>query len=127
MEIIKIAAFVLITLFVVITIRKDKAEMATLLSIVASVSIFLFLASKISSIVNFIEEMSHKTGIELIYIEILLKILGISYITSFASEVCRDAGENSLANRMEFAGKILILFLSIPILLSIFESIMKLL
>jgi len=47
------------------------------------------------------------------------------HISSFCSEICRDAGESSIASKVEFAGKILILTLAIPILMAVMQTILK--
>ena len=61
------------------------------------------------------------------YIEIILKILAIAYLASFCSEICNDAGAGSLASKVEFSAKIMILVLAIPILMAVLDSILQIL
>lgn len=125
MEIIKIVAFAFVALFIVLIFKDRRSDIAVQVSIVAGLSIFLFMLSKITAVLQFIEQLSLKANIDFVYLNTVLKILGIAYLASFCSEICRDAGENSLASKVEFSGKILILVLAIPILMAVLQSILK--
>ncbi|GAA0743507.1 stage III sporulation protein AD [Clostridium oceanicum] len=125
MEIVKIVAFALISLFLVLILRDEKKELAVQISIAVGVIIFLFLISKITAIMQFIQQLALKANINFVYITTVLKILGIAYLATFCSEICKDAGESSIASKVEFAGKILILSLAIPILMAVLKSILK--
>ncbi|APH19660.1 stage III sporulation protein AD [Clostridium botulinum] len=125
MEIIKIVAFAFISLFLILIFKGRRDDLAVQISIAAGVVIFLFLTSKITAILQFMQQLASKTNIDFIYLSTVFKILGIAYLATFCSEICKDAGENSLASKVEFAGKILILGLAIPILMAVLQSILK--
>lgn len=125
MEIIKIVAFAFISLFLILIFKGRRDDLAVQISIAAGAIIFLFLASKITAILQFMQQLASKTNIDFIYLTTVFKILGIAYLATFCSEICKDAGENSLASKVEFAGKILILGLAIPILMAVLQSILK--
>jgi stage III sporulation protein AD len=125
MEIIKVVAFAFIALFIVLFFKDKRSDLAVQVSIVAGVLIFLFMLTKITAVLQFIQELAVKANIDFIYLNTVIKILGIAYLASFCSEICRDAGENSLASKVEFSGKILILVLAIPILMAVLQSILK--
>ena len=125
MEIIKIVAFAFIALFIVLIFKGRRDDLATQISIAAGIIIFLFLVSKITIVLQLMQQLSLKANIDFIYLNTIFKILGIAYLASFCSEICKDAGENSLGAKVEFAGKILILVLAVPILMAVLESILK--
>lgn len=125
MEIIKIVAFVFISLFLVLILRGRREELAVQLSIAAGALIFLFMVAKITSVMELLQQLALKANIDFVYLNTVFKILGIAYLASFCSEICKDAGESSLASKVEFAGKILILVLAIPILMGVLNSILK--
>jgi stage III sporulation protein AD len=125
MEIVKIVAFSFIALFIIQIFRDKRQDIAIQISAVAGIIIFLFMVTKITSVLQFLQELALKANIDFIYLNTVLKILGIAYLASFCSEICRDAGENSLASKVEFSGKILILVLAIPILMAVLQSILK--
>ena len=125
MEIIKIVAFAFVALFITLTVKKNREDIAILISIVAGIMIFIFMISKLTIVINFLQSLSNKANIDVIYLDTVFKILGIAYLSSFTSEICKDAGESSIAMKVEFAGKILILTLSIPILMAVMKTILK--
>lgn len=125
MEILKVVAFAFIALFIVLIVRDKRQDLAVQLSIVVGILIFLFMINKITAILQLLQELALKANIDFIYLNTVFKILGIAYIASFCSEICKDAGEGSIAAKVEFAGKILILVLAIPILMAVLQSILK--
>ncbi|OPJ63208.1 stage III sporulation protein AD [Clostridium oryzae] len=125
MEIIKIVAFAFISLFIIQIFRHKRDDIAIQISTVVGILIFLFMLSKIAAVLTFMQQLASKAGIDYVYINTVIKILGIAYLASFCSEICRDAGENSLAAKVEFSGKILILVLAIPILMAVLKAILK--
>lgn len=125
MEIVKIVAFVFIALSIVVIIRHENDALAVQISTVVGILIFLFMITKITAILQLLQQLALKANIDYVYLNIIFKILGIAYLASFASEICKDAGEGTLASKVEFAGKILILALSIPILMAVLQSILK--
>ncbi len=125
MDIIKIVSFALITLLIVIMVKRERPDIALLISLIAGIIVFMFLVSKLTIIVNFLQTLSNKANIDIVYLDTVFKILGIAHLSSFCSEICRDAGESSIASKVEFAGKILILTLAIPILMAVMQTILK--
>lgn len=125
MEIIKVVAFAFISLFIVLILRNRREEIAVQVSMVVGIMIFMFTASKITAIIELLQELALKANIDFIYLTTVLKILGIAYLASFCSEICRDAGESNIASKVEFAGKILILVLAVPILMGVLNAILN--
>ncbi|AVP54128.1 stage III sporulation protein AD [Clostridium tetani] len=126
MDIVKVVAFAFGALFITLVARESKREdLAVQISICAGILIFLFMMDKITAIVNFLQKLSLKANIDFVYLTTVFKILGIAYLASFCSEICKDAGQGSIAAKVEFAGKILILLLAIPILMAVLQSIFK--
>lgn len=101
--------------------------MAIVLSIVFSVVIFIFLMGKMSSIIEVLKDLTEKAQVNYFFLGTLLKILGVAYLGEFASAICQDAGEQAVAKKVEFAAKIIIAVLALPIMIAILESLMELL
>ena len=125
MEIIKVVAFAFMALFIVLIFKGRRDDLAIQVSIAAGILIFLFMINKLTIIMSFLQTLANKANIDVVYLNTVFKILGIAYLASFCSEICRDAGESSIAAKVEFAGKILILVLAIPILMAVMQSILK--
>lgn len=126
MEIVKIVLFAFVALFIVLIFKgSGREDFAVYVSITAGVLIFIFMFTKITAVLQFIQQIAAKANIDFVYLNTVFKILAIAYLASFCSEICRDAGESNLGAKVEFAGKILILVLAIPILMAVLQSILK--
>ena len=73
-----------------------------------------------------IEKMALNANVNLVYLETILKIIGIAYIAEFAAQITKDAGQGSMASKIELGGKILILAMAIPIITVLIETIIEL-
>ncbi len=89
--------------------------------------IFLFLIDEIASIIGLISELAESANIHMVYLQTILKIIGIAYIAEFGSQIAKDAGQGAIASKIELAGKIFILVLAIPIIKAVIEMILALL
>ncbi len=125
MLILKVVSFIFVALFLYLFFKDKRSDLSVLIMLAAGVLVFIFCLSQISEILAFLKTISEKAGIDIVYLGIVLKILAIAYIASFASEICKDAGAGSLASKVEFAGKIFILVLAIPILMAVLDSILQ--
>ncbi|KMY50760.1 stage III sporulation protein AD [Peribacillus loiseleuriae] len=89
-------------------------------------TIFLILVDKIYEIITMLEKLAVNANVNMVYLETILKIIGIAYIAEFAAQITKDAGLGSIASKIELSGKILILAMAIPILTVIIETIIQL-
>ena len=127
MMILKVISFALVALFLYLLFKDKRGDLAALILLAAGVVIFIYCISQVSEVVNFLKTIADRAGIDTVYIQIVLKILAIAYLASFASEICKDAGAGSLASKVEFSGKMFILVLAIPILMAVLDSILQIL
>lgn len=125
-EILKIVGLALIATFLALILKEQKPNFAFLLIVFVGSMILLFLADKISEIINMLEKLAANAKVNMVYVETILKIIGIAYIAEFASQITKDAGQGALASKIELAGKIIILAMAIPILTVLIETIIKL-
>lgn len=127
MEIIQIIGLGIVVTILILVIRQQRPELALLLSLGLSVMIFLLVVNKISLILDLFRDLAERANINYLYLNTVLKIIGIAYISEFGAQVCRDAGEGAVAGKIELAGKILIMVLAIPIIAVVLDTIAKLL
>ncbi|WP_141431699.1 stage III sporulation protein AD [Bacillus sp. 03113] len=125
-EIIQIVGVALVSTFLALIIKEQKPNFAFLLVVFVGCSIFLYLVDQIYLIIHMIEEIAVNAKVNLVYVETILKIIGIAYIAEFAAQVTKDAGQGAIASKIELAGKILILAMAIPILTVLIETIINL-
>lgn len=128
MDIFPIVGLALTATLIIVVIRQAQArETALLISLVTGAVIFLLLFDRIGAVIQVLTDLSDRAGINRFYLTTVLKIIGIAYVGEFGAQVCRDAGENAVASKVELAAKVLIMALSIPIMVAILESMVKLL
>ncbi|EEG78334.1 stage III sporulation protein AD [Dethiobacter alkaliphilus] len=125
MEIIQIVAFALIAAFLSMVTREQKPIFSMIIATAAGVIIFLRVVGYLASVMQYLVDMTLQANISLIYLNTLLKVIGIAYIAEFGAQVCRDAGEGVIAGKVEFAAKLLILVMALPLLAAVLETILK--
>lgn len=127
MDILQIVGIAFLATVLILVIREQKPMFAFLLAAFTGVGIFLALIGKIGDVVAVLEDLASRSGIPSVYLKTMLKIIGIAYIAEFGAQIVRDAGLESIASKIEFAGKMLILVMAIPIISVIIESVLNLL
>ncbi|ASV69041.1 stage III sporulation protein AD [Cytobacillus sp. FSL W7-1323] len=125
MDILKIVGIALIATFLALIIKEQKPNFAFLLVVFVGCTIFLYLVDQIYMIIHMIERIAVNANINMVYLETILKIVGIAYIAEFASQITKDAGQGAIAAKIEMAGKIFILAMAIPILTVLIETIIQ--
>nr|WP_154983703.1 stage III sporulation protein AD [Paenibacillus xylanexedens] len=126
MEIIQVVGLALIATVLILVIKEQKPMFAFLIAAATGVVIFMLLIGKIGTVIEVMKRLAENSGMESIYLKTVLKIIGIAYIAEFGAQIVRDAGQESIASKIELAGKVLILVLAIPIISIIIETVMKL-
>ncbi|KRF12079.1 MULTISPECIES: stage III sporulation protein AD [Paenibacillus] len=127
MEIIQIVGLGLIVTILTLIIKEQKPMFAFLLAAFTGIMIFLFLIGKISSVIQVLEDLAQKSSINMVFLKTILKIIGVAYIAEFGAQIVRDAGQESIASKIELSGKVLIMVMAIPIISVIIETVVKLL
>ncbi len=97
-------------------LRQQRPELAFAIPVLAAIGIFLCVLPALESVFAMFFSMAEQAGIESKYLAIVIKIIGVAYLCQFAAELCRDAGEGSIASKIELGGKVMILTLSMPIM-----------
>lgn len=52
-----------------------------------------------------IEKIAVNANVNLIYVETILKIIGIAYIAEFATQITKDAGQGAIASKLSLPEK----------------------
>lgn len=127
MDIVKIIGVAFVALIIIILLKQYKPEFAMYASILAGVIILTMSLSKMSGIIDLLNNLASKTSVNGQFLGILIKITGIAFLTEFAVSVCKDTGETAIANKVDLGGKVIIIAISIPIISSLLETIFKVL
>jgi stage III sporulation protein AD len=119
--VIKIAAVGVAAVLMAMQLKELKPQFGTYVVFGAGILIFFYAFGKLSEIVEAVGELSRQAAIEEKYVQILLKMLGITYVSEFAASLCRDGGYGSVAGQIELFGRLSILLVSFPVILSLLE------
>ena len=125
-EVFKIIGVGLITALLALLVKQNRPELAIGISIAGGLVIVFMVISPIKVMIDTFSELCSKTGIDAVYIELILKVICISYLIQFSSEIAKDAGELGIASTMELAGKVCIFVISAPVILSLMDMIISL-
>ncbi|HEY8342246.1 MAG TPA: stage III sporulation protein AD [Calditerricola sp.] len=127
MDIIQVVGIGLVATVLILILKEHKPLFAFSLTVFTGVMIFFLLVKQIAAVVRVIERLAVQAEINLVYLETILKIIGVAYIAEFGAQITRDAGQSAIAAKIELAGKVLILIMAIPIVTVIIETVVKLL
>ncbi|MCP8616824.1 stage III sporulation protein AD [Salirhabdus salicampi] len=125
MGIFQIVSFALIAGILTILVKEQNKTISFFIVLFTGVIIFLVLIQPIAEIFRVLSYMTTKANINLMYVESILKIIGIAYVAEFGAQITRDAGLSSIASKIELAGKVFIIILAVPILTAVIETVLE--
>src|SRR5699024_518883 len=125
MEIVQIVLIGIIATLLYIILKDIHPSFAFFLVLITSILILFIVIQQISVIIRLLQSLGNKASINSFYVESIFKIIGIAYITELGSNITKDAGLQSVASKIELAGKIFILLLAIPIISAVVEVILN--
>lgn len=123
MDIVKVAIVGIVAAMLAIKMKGISSEYGIYISLAASLFILYFALGQLKIIVEFIEKICSYISFNSVYLKILLKLVGITYVCEFAQSLCKDAGYASIAGQIEIVGKLSVLIVSMPIILALLETI----
>ena len=127
MNMLGIAAGAVCISIIALSVKSMNKEIGQLITIAAVVAVIGAVVPYMIKIITSIKELASYSSMGERYLEPILKITGIAYISQIGSELCSDSGEKALAARVEMAGKIAIGAITIPIAREAFEKIIGIL
>ncbi|MGI5854222.1 MAG: stage III sporulation protein AD [Bacillota bacterium] len=127
MELIQIIGIGLVGTFLYLLIKEQRPEMALQIGLVTGALIFFLLLGKLTAVIYTIQQLAGRANVNPVYLNTVFRVLGVAYLAGFAAQICRDAGQGSIAARIDMAAKVLIMFMAIPILSAIIETVLRLL
>ncbi len=112
---IKIVGLVIISLLLIIFLKGTKKEFALIVTIAVACVLFFWVANDMYAVVQRLYSLTTDVGEINSYISLMIKILGVSLISQFVVDLCRDSGEHALASQTEVASKVIILTMTFPL------------
>lgn len=122
-QMINVAVIGLIAVLMAVIFKRGKEEYSLFISITACFIILMLGIGKLDVILDTVNRLQGYIRINKAYINILIKIIGITYVTEFSSSLCKDSGYQAIGEQVELVGKLSILAISMPILLALLDTI----
>lgn len=123
----KIVAIGLVGVVVSVVVKQYKPEFSILINIAVGVVLFCLVIEKLSELFAGVLTMSAYSNLSSEIVSTMFKVMGIGYLIEFSADVAEESGNPSIANKIVFAGKILVCCIALPILIDLFEVIISLL
>ena len=126
LSIITVACLGLLGLCLTLIVKPLNREIAVFISIVTSILLLMYALYHMRSLLEFLSTYFQKISGGGMYFSVLIKVLITAYAADFTAQLCRDAGENSIAGKVELAGKVIIFAVASPVILSVMELVSRL-
>lgn len=108
-----------------VQLKSGKTEYGIFVSIGVSIVLFGLIVDRLGIFISTVEQISSYIDLDAGYLATMLKMIGITYIAQFSSDICRDAGYQTVAGQIEIFAKLTILALGMPVLLALLETIQE--
>ena len=121
----KIAAAGIAFTLLAACLKQIKEEYRTYLMLAAGLFFGYYLLEQIRYLIQSMNQLRQYLSIDNIYMESILKMIGITYIGQFSAGICKDAGHQATASQIELFCKLSVMVLSIPVLMALLETIQE--
>ncbi|MFY9133879.1 MAG: stage III sporulation protein AD [Bacillota bacterium] len=127
MEIFQVVGMAILGAVLLAFLRQTRSDMAIVLSAALGIVVFLMVVTRLAYFVEVLSDLAVRAGVNRMYLDTVLRVIGVAYLAAFGGQVCRDAGEGALATKVELAGKVLILAMSVPLMFALLDLILRIL
>lgn len=127
MDMIKVLGVGITGAILALVVKESKPQMALVISIAVAAVLMLMILSQIEYVLNVVYVTASSLNINMEHISAIFKMVGVSYLSQIGSLMCKDAGQSAIAAKVELAGKVIIVVLSVPILLELMNLLVGLL
>jgi len=127
MDIIKISILGITAVLLSQMLKNYKPEYGYYINLAVCICVFLYVMSKLTFLLDYVEQIQDMIHLDPVYLTMILKMIGITYVAEFAVNLCKDAGCQTIAGQIELFAKLSILVISMPVILAFMETIGELL
>lgn len=122
----KTALLGILTIIIAMAMKQGRAEFGLFVSFTGSILIAWIAVQLLEGISGSLNRLERVLTIDMEYIKLVVKMIGVTYLSEFASSLCRDAGYSAVAGQIELVGKLTILTIGMPIVLALLEMMVTL-
>ncbi len=121
----KIVILAVTGVFFIVLLKEQKTSMAFVLALAVCIILIFYIVDYGAILLEGLSVFQSYFDSSGYYIKLILKMVGITYLCEFGTQVCKDAGQGAIASQVEMFGKIMILITGLPIVLAIIEQIIR--
>ena len=123
----EIAALAVAAALCALVVRRGAEGIALALGLGAGALILGQVLGAAEAVRALMDELGGRAGLSPAVLDPVVKTVGISVLTRISAEVCRDAGESGIAASVETAGAVLALWVALPLLRAVLDTVTGLL
>ena len=116
MDIFKVVGIAFVGGMLSVFLKGYKKEFAIVCALVTALVILHSVTAVAGSVLDTLFSVTQRSGVDKVYFEIIIKVVGISYITQYGGELLKDSGESAIAQKVYLAGKLTILYVTMPVI-----------
>lgn len=117
----KIVSFALVSAIIVVYLKNINSSLIILVEIVSGIIVLYLSLSYVDEAFGFVDKLIELTDVDKTIFKIVFKVTSIGYLTGFAASTIEDFGLKGLSDKVEFAGKVIILCTSFPVIYALFN------
>lgn len=121
----RIFGVAVVSSFVYVYVKRYNPEYAIAVELAGVGLVIIAAIPQLREVIDFFYNSSEDIQLDRNYISIIIKSVGISFLTQLSADICRDAGQNAVASKIEFAGKLMLAFLAVPVAKALLETAIK--
>ena len=107
-------------------LREKAPQFSMMIALITGIVIFTLIAGELTSILKTMTDYMNASGLESDSVSAVLRISGIGIGAEYFCNVIADAGETAIAKKMEFAAKVVILMLLLPLIGKVVDTVWSL-
>lgn len=121
MNILSVLGVALVSAVLVTVLKQYRPEFAVPVEICAAVVVILLIISPFTEILNAVNSLVNLSGIDPEYFKLLVKAIGVVIVVQLAADTCRDNGSSALAHKVELAGRVAVILIVMPMVITVAE------
>ncbi|GEN45288.1 stage III sporulation protein AD [Alkalibacillus haloalkaliphilus] len=125
MPFLQMLSVIIVAAILIIVVREKNHSIGFLLTLLTGTLVFFFILTQIGELISVFQQVTSRMNVSLLHLDTIFKVIGVAYITEFASQVLRDANLASIAIKVEIVGKLFILLIALPIFITVIETLLS--
>lgn len=119
----RVAALCVAAAIVCSSVRAIRPEITLTVALAAGATACVLSMDEIETLVGGLRDLLKSASLRQSDISLILRTGGLTLVGEYAAQLCRDAGEGALSQRVEFSTRITLLALSLPLVTEVLGAI----